>query len=87
MVCINFESISWNTKSKKVYFLHFSEYFNLKLTNYFDFSDTGWLDKLIAERVRGKKPDIILGVMCASVHIADNTIQDAFNHFHNSLEK
>lgn len=49
--------------------------------------DTGWLDHLIAARVQGKKPDTMMAVMCASVLIADNTIQDAFNHFQNSLEK
>ncbi|XP_045594879.2 acetyl-CoA carboxylase isoform X3 [Procambarus clarkii] len=49
--------------------------------------DTGWLDHLIASQVKGKKPDTMLAVMCASVLIADNTIQDAYNNFHNSLEK
>ncbi|XP_042208168.1 acetyl-CoA carboxylase-like [Homarus americanus] len=49
--------------------------------------DTGWLDHLIASQVKGKKPDTMLAVMCASVIIADNAIQDAYNHFHNSLEK
>lgn len=49
--------------------------------------DTGWLDHLIASQVKGKKPDTILAVTCASVIIADNAIQDAYNNFHNSLEK
>ncbi|XP_068249206.1 acetyl-CoA carboxylase isoform X1 [Palaemon carinicauda] len=49
--------------------------------------DTGWLDQLIAAQVKGKKPDTMMGVICASVLIADNTIQDAFNIFQTSLEK
>ncbi|KAB7507632.1 Acetyl-CoA carboxylase [Armadillidium nasatum] len=49
--------------------------------------DTGWLDQLIAARVKGKKPDTLLAVTCAAVHIGDNTIQDASNHFYSSLEK
>ncbi|KAF2367472.1 Biotin carboxylase-like N-terminal domain [Trinorchestia longiramus] len=49
--------------------------------------DTGWLDNLIAQRVQGKKPDMLVAVLCAAVHIADSKIQDAINHFHNSLEK
>lgn len=49
--------------------------------------DTGWLDHLIAAQVKGKKPDTMLAVMCASVLIADNTIQDAYNNFYTSLEK
>ncbi|XP_076067982.1 acetyl-CoA carboxylase isoform X2 [Oratosquilla oratoria] len=49
--------------------------------------DTGWLDHLIASQVQGKKPDTILSVMCAAVHIADGAIQDAFNQFQTSLEK
>ncbi|KAK3859492.1 hypothetical protein Pcinc_034403 [Petrolisthes cinctipes] len=49
--------------------------------------DTGWLDHLIASQVKGKKPDTMLAVMCGSVLIADNNIQDAFSNFYNSLEK
>ena len=50
-------------------------------------TDTGWLDHLIAAQVKGKKPDTMLSVICAAVLIADNTIQDAYNNFYNSLEK
>ncbi|XP_069956208.1 acetyl-CoA carboxylase isoform X2 [Cherax quadricarinatus] len=49
--------------------------------------DTGWLDHLIAAQVKGKRPETLLAVMCASVLIADNAIQDAYNNFYNSLEK
>ncbi|KAK7068522.1 hypothetical protein SK128_027163 [Halocaridina rubra] len=49
--------------------------------------DTGWLDQLIAAQVKGKKPDTMMAVICASVLIADSTVQDAVNHFQSSLEK
>ena len=49
--------------------------------------DTGWLDQLIAARVRSKKHDIVLAAMCAAVHIGDSTIQTASNHFYGSLER
>lgn len=54
---------------------------------FFSFLDTGWLDHLIASQVKGKKPDTMVAVMCASVLIADSAIQDAYNNFYNSLEK
>ncbi|KAJ8868693.1 hypothetical protein PR048_030232 [Dryococelus australis] len=49
--------------------------------------DTSWLDALIAERMQAEKPDIILGVICASLHIADRTILDIFQNFQSSLER
>lgn len=49
--------------------------------------DTTWLDALIAERVQADKPDILLGVICGSLHIANRTITDAFTNFQISLEK
>lgn len=49
--------------------------------------DTAWLDALIAKRVQTEKPDILLGVICGSLHIADRQISDAFNSFQTSLEK
>jgi acetyl-CoA carboxylase/biotin carboxylase 1 len=49
--------------------------------------NTQWLDKLIQERVRAEKPDIILGVICGALQIADKTIDSAFNSFKNSLER
>uniref|UniRef100_W4VRL7 Putative acetyl-coa carboxylase n=1 Tax=Corethrella appendiculata TaxID=1370023 RepID=W4VRL7_9DIPT len=49
--------------------------------------DTAWLDALIAERVQSEKPDIILGVICGSLHIADRKITDAFTSFQISMEK
>nr|CAD7399573.1 unnamed protein product [Timema poppensis] len=49
--------------------------------------DTAWLDALIAERMQAEKPDILLGVMCGALHIADSTILSAFQNFQTSLEK
>ncbi|XP_065216768.1 acetyl-CoA carboxylase isoform X5 [Planococcus citri] len=49
--------------------------------------DTAWLDVLIAQRVQGEKPDILLGVLCGSLHIADKRISDEFQNFQSSLEK
>lgn len=49
--------------------------------------DTAWLDALIAERVQSEKPDILLGVICGSLLIADRQISDAFSSFQTSLEK
>ncbi|XP_063237346.1 acetyl-CoA carboxylase isoform X2 [Bacillus rossius redtenbacheri] len=49
--------------------------------------DTSWLDALIAERMQAEKPDIILGVICASLHIADRTILNVFQNFQSSLER
>lgn len=49
--------------------------------------DTAWLDKLIAEKVRAEKPDVMIGVICTSVLIADASIINAFQDFQNSLER
>ncbi|XP_037941781.1 acetyl-CoA carboxylase 1-like, partial [Teleopsis dalmanni] len=49
--------------------------------------DTAWLDALIAERVQSEKPDILLGVVCGALHIADRHITQAFTSFQTSLEK
>ncbi|XP_045467140.1 acetyl-CoA carboxylase isoform X2 [Harmonia axyridis] len=49
--------------------------------------DTQWLDVLIAERMTSEKPDIMLGVICGSLHIADKTISTSFDEFITSLER
>lgn len=49
--------------------------------------DTAWLDALIAQRVQSDKPDIMLGVVCGALHIADRQITEAFSSFQISLEK
>lgn len=37
--------------------------------------------------MQSEKPDIMLGVICGSLHIADKTINTAFQEFQNSLER
>ncbi|XP_055343612.1 acetyl-CoA carboxylase-like [Paramacrobiotus metropolitanus] len=49
--------------------------------------DTGWLDRLIAERVQSEKPETMLGVICASLHIAAAKMNNAFQVFQSSLER
>ncbi|XP_050426014.1 acetyl-CoA carboxylase isoform X3 [Adelges cooleyi] len=49
--------------------------------------DTAWLDVLIAERVQSEKPNVLLGVICGGLHIADRKISDAFQNFQTSLER
>lgn len=49
--------------------------------------DTAWLDKLIAEKMQSEKPDILLGVICGALHIADRKVQAAFQNFQTSLER
>ncbi|KAI5637061.1 acetyl-CoA carboxylase, central region domain-containing protein [Phthorimaea operculella] len=49
--------------------------------------DTSWLDALIAERVQSEKPDVMLGVICGSILIADSIITSHFQEFKNALEK
>ncbi|KAL3204959.1 hypothetical protein MRX96_041084 [Rhipicephalus microplus] len=49
--------------------------------------DTGWLDKLIAERVQAEKPDTMLSVICGALHVAYRTIRENFRNFQTCLEK
>jgi acetyl-CoA carboxylase / biotin carboxylase 1 len=49
--------------------------------------DTAWLDALIAERMQAEKPDVLLGVICGALHIADRSVIAAFNAFQASLER
>ncbi|KAM3955585.1 LOW QUALITY PROTEIN: acetyl-CoA carboxylase-like [Aphomia sociella] len=49
--------------------------------------DTSWLDALIAERVQAEKPDVMLGVLCGSILIADSFITAHLLEFKSALEK
>jgi len=49
--------------------------------------DTSWLDALISEKVQADKPDTMLGVLCGAIHVADQTIVNAFQNFQSSLER
>lgn len=48
---------------------------------------TTWLDAMIAQRFKSEKPDSLLAVICGSLHVADQTILNAFQLFQASLER
>ena len=48
---------------------------------------TGWLDRLIAEKVKAERPDTMLAVICCALHIADHRILTSFSDFTTSLER
>lgn len=48
---------------------------------------TSWLDGLIATHFQTEKPNIILSVICAAIHIADETFRSNFQNFRSSLER
>lgn len=49
--------------------------------------DTGWLDKLIAERVQSGKPRTSLALVCGCIHVADAIQVNNWQHFLLSLQK
>uniref|UniRef100_A0A8C0HD10 acetyl-CoA carboxylase n=1 Tax=Chelonoidis abingdonii TaxID=106734 RepID=A0A8C0HD10_CHEAB len=49
--------------------------------------DTGWLDRLIAEKVQAERPDTMLGVMCGALHVADVSFRNSVSNFLHSLER
>ncbi|XP_065319258.1 acetyl-CoA carboxylase-like isoform X2 [Gordionus sp. m RMFG-2023] len=49
--------------------------------------DTEWLDKLISEKFQSEKPDTMMGVICASIHVADQTVSLSLQKFKNALSK
>ena len=50
--------------------------------------DTQWLDGMIAGRTsNAEKPSTLLGVVCASVLVAQMTIVNAFQNFQNCLDR
>ncbi|XP_022661132.1 acetyl-CoA carboxylase-like isoform X3 [Varroa destructor] len=49
--------------------------------------DTGWLDQMIAERVKAEKPDMMLSVTCGALHVAYKTIRENLVGFQTALEK
>ncbi|XP_076466128.1 acetyl-CoA carboxylase-like isoform X2 [Babylonia areolata] len=48
---------------------------------------TGWLDRLIAEKVKAERPETMLAVICCALHIADGQIATGFSDFTTSLER
>ncbi|XP_045390561.1 acetyl-CoA carboxylase 2 isoform X1 [Lemur catta] len=49
--------------------------------------DTGWLDHLIAEKVQAEKPDVMLGVVCGALNVADGIFRTCMTDFLHSLER
>ncbi|XP_011759434.2 acetyl-CoA carboxylase 2 isoform X2 [Macaca nemestrina] len=49
--------------------------------------DTGWLDYLIAEKVQAEKPDIMLGVVCGALNVADAMFRTCMTDFLHCLER
>ena len=49
--------------------------------------DTGWLDKLIAERVQSGRPKTSLALVCGCIHVADQQQINNWQHFQVSLQK
>ncbi len=48
---------------------------------------TSWLDGLIAERFQTEKPEIMISIVCAAIHIADEKFRTNFQNFQSSLER
>lgn len=48
---------------------------------------TSWLDGLIAERFQTIKPDTMISVICAAIHIADQKFNANFQNFRSFLER
>jgi acetyl-CoA carboxylase/biotin carboxylase 1 len=49
--------------------------------------DTGWLDRLIAEKIKTEKPDLILSLICTALHVADKKIAAKFQNYQSNLER
>ncbi|XP_018104904.1 acetyl-CoA carboxylase isoform X2 [Xenopus laevis] len=49
--------------------------------------NTGWLDRLISEKVQAERPDAMLGVVCGALHVADVTFRNSVSNFLHSLER
>ncbi|KAK4475691.1 hypothetical protein MN116_000638, partial [Schistosoma mekongi] len=49
--------------------------------------DTEWLDRRIAQKDQVEKPDVLLGVICTALHIADNCLKQLFLNYELHLER
>ncbi|XP_047665602.1 acetyl-CoA carboxylase 1 isoform X7 [Tachysurus fulvidraco] len=49
--------------------------------------DTGWLDRLISEKMQAERPDTILGIVSGALHIADVNFRNSVSNFLHSLER
>uniref|UniRef100_A0A671PYZ8 acetyl-CoA carboxylase n=1 Tax=Sinocyclocheilus anshuiensis TaxID=1608454 RepID=A0A671PYZ8_9TELE len=49
--------------------------------------DTGWLDRLISEKMQAERPDTMLGVVSGALHVADINLRNSVSNFLHSLER
>uniref|UniRef100_A0A3Q3ABR9 acetyl-CoA carboxylase n=1 Tax=Kryptolebias marmoratus TaxID=37003 RepID=A0A3Q3ABR9_KRYMA len=49
--------------------------------------DTGWLDRLIAEKMQAERPDTMLGIVSGALHVADVSLRNSVSNFLHSLER
>ncbi|XP_063060931.1 acetyl-CoA carboxylase-like isoform X2 [Engraulis encrasicolus] len=49
--------------------------------------DTGWLDRLISEKMQAERPDTMLGVVSGALHVADSSLKNSVSDFLHSLER
>ncbi|XP_046694451.1 acetyl-CoA carboxylase 1 isoform X1 [Silurus meridionalis] len=49
--------------------------------------DTGWLDRLISEKMQAERPDTILGIVSGALHVADVSFRNSVSNFLHSLER
>ncbi|XP_043910511.1 acetyl-CoA carboxylase 1 isoform X2 [Protopterus annectens] len=49
--------------------------------------DTGWLDRLISEKVQAERPDTMLGIVSGALHVADVSFRNSVSNFLHSLER
>uniref|UniRef100_A0A8C1VIN0 acetyl-CoA carboxylase n=1 Tax=Cyprinus carpio TaxID=7962 RepID=A0A8C1VIN0_CYPCA len=49
--------------------------------------DTGWLDRLISEKMQAERPDTMLGVVSGALHVADVNLRNSVSNFLHSLER
>ncbi|XP_021331867.1 acetyl-CoA carboxylase 1 isoform X1 [Danio rerio] len=49
--------------------------------------DTGWLDRLISEKMQAERPDTMLGVVSGALHVADVNFRNSVSNFLHSLER
>ncbi|XP_032823616.2 acetyl-CoA carboxylase 1 isoform X2 [Petromyzon marinus] len=49
--------------------------------------DTGWLDRLISEKVQAERPNTTLGIVSGALHVADGSFRSSMSNFLHSLER
>uniref|UniRef100_A0A8C9YX11 acetyl-CoA carboxylase n=1 Tax=Sander lucioperca TaxID=283035 RepID=A0A8C9YX11_SANLU len=49
--------------------------------------DTGWLDRLISEKMQAERPNTMLGIVTGALHVADVNLRNSVSNFLHSLER